>query len=294
MMTLNGLLSRHTHIIADGAWGTELARLGLGVGEIPETWNTLRPDAVAGIGMEYVKAGAQIILTNTFGGNRLKLAKAGLEDAASSLTQSGAALSRLGAGHEALVMGSIGPTGEFMRPLGLVSEQEMIACFAQQVTALVAGGVDGFVIETMSDLAEARAALEAVHDNSSLPAVVSMTFEPGPRGAATIMGVKPEQAAEELAAAGAQVIGANCGSGPESMVEVIAQMAQVSSLPLWAKPNAGLPELIQGKTVFRKTPEEMAADLPALLDAGARIVGGCCGTTPAHIRAMARALRNGG
>lgn len=293
MLSLSALLSQHTCLVADGAWGTELSKLGLGIGEVPETWNALHPNAVMGIARGYRQAGAQIVLTNTFGANRLKLTKAGLGDETAALNQSGAELSRTAVGDEALVFGSIGPTGEFMRPLGLISEQEMIACFAEQVRALVSGGVDGFVIETMSDLGEATAALRAVRENSDLPAVVSMTFEQGPAGYATMMGVKPEQAAKGLSSAGADVIGANCGSGVDVMVGVIRQMAGSANLPLWAKPNAGLPALVEGRTVFQETPAEFVAHLPALLDAGARIIGGCCGTTPEHIRAMAAVINEG-
>lgn len=290
MLSLSALLSQHTCLVADGAWGTELSKLGLGIGEVPETWNIHHQDAVAGIAHSYLEAGAQIVLTNTFGGNRLKLAKAGLADETTVLNQAGAELSRRAVSDEALVFGSIGPTGEFMQPLGTISEQEMIACFAEQVRALVSGGVDGFVIETMSDLGEAVAALKAVRENSTLPAVVSMTFEQGLAGYATIMGVKPGQAVEALSRAGADLIGANCGSGVDVMVGVIRQMAGSSNLPIWAKPNAGLPVLVEGRTEFQETPAEFVAHLPALLGAGARIIGGCCGTTPAHIRALAAVI----
>ena len=291
MPTLTELLSKHTHLIADGAWGTELAKLGLGIGEVPETWNLGRSADIAAIACSYVAAGADIILTNTFGGNRLKLGKAGLVDQVGVLNQTGVELSRQAAGNEVLVFASIGPTGEFMQPLGLVSEQQMVDCFSEQVRALVDGGVDGFVIETMSDLGEAKAALRAVRENSELPAVVSMTFEQGPAGYATIMGIKPTHAATALTEAGADVVGANCGSGIDVMIGVIGEMARATSLPLWAKPNAGLPELVGGQTVFRETPEQMTAHLPALLDAGARIVGGGCGTTPDHIRMIATVMR---
>jgi len=291
MSTLSELLTQHACLVADGAWGTELTRHGLGPGEAPEGWNLAHPHLVREVARSYVAAGAQIILTNTFGGSPLKLQRVGLTDDVALLNRAGARLSREAAGDEALVFGSIGPTGEFMRPLGLIGEDEMQAGFGEQVRALVEGGVDGFVIETMSDLGEALAALRAVREHSCLPAVVSMTFDHGPGGYATIMGVKPERAARELTAAGADVVGANCGAGADTILGAISEMAGHTSLPLWAKPNAGLPVLVAGYTVFRETPDEMAARAPALRAAGARIIGGCCGSTPAHIRALAAALR---
>jgi 5-methyltetrahydrofolate--homocysteine methyltransferase len=291
MPTLSELLTQHACLIADGAWGTELAKQGLGPGEAPDAWNLSHPHLVRGIARSYVMAGAQIILTNTFGGTTLKLQRAGLADDAFLLNRAGARLSREAADEGTLVFGSLGPTGEFMRPLGLITEEEMQASFGAQVQALVEGGVDGFVIETMSDLGEALAALRAVREHSALPAVVSLTFAHGPGGYATIMGVKPERAARELTAAGADVVGANCGAGMDLIVGAIGEMAGHTSLPLWAKPNAGLPVLEDGCTVFRETPEQMAAQAPALRAAGARIIGGCCGSTPAHVRALAAALQ---
>ena len=184
------------------------------------------------------------------------------------------------------MFGSMGPTGEFMQPLGTASEPEMVKGFAEQAKALAEGGADGIVIETMTDLSEARAALRAVRETVSLPVVVSMTFDKRRMGYATIMGVRPDQAASELERAGADIVGANCGAGIDNMIEVIQLMRQATSLPIWCKPNAGLPELIDGNVVYRETPEQMASKLPLLLDAGATIVGGCCGTTPVHIQAF--------
>jgi len=292
MPTLNELLTQHDYLIADGAWGTELARRGLAAGETPETWNLSQPQAVQEIAGSYVAAGAQIILTNTFGGSPLKLQRAGLAAQAAALNRLGAELSRTAAGEKALVFGSIGPTGEFLRPLGLLTEAEMQAAFAVQVRALVEGGVDGFVIETMSDLGEALTALRAVRENCDLPAAVALTFAEGPGGYATMMGIRPERAAEDLTTAGADLIGANCGAGFELIIGVIRQMAPHTDRPLWAKPNAGLPELVEGRTVFRETPDAMAERAPALVTAGARVIGGCCGTTPAHIEAIATMLRS--
>ena len=278
-------------LVADGAWGTELAKLGLEPGEAPELWNAERPDEVRSIAAGYVDAGADIVLTNTFGGSPLKLAKSGLAPRADELGRLGAELSKGASAGRALVFASIGPTGEFMEPVGTFSEKEFVAGFVLQARSLAAGGADGFIIETMSDLAEAKAALRAVRDSTDLPAVVSMTFEKGPRGFATMMGVTPERAAEELTRAGADAVGSNCGNGIEGIIEVAGLMRPETELPLWMKPNAGLPELVGGETVFRQAPDEMTSHVEALVRAGAVIIGGCCGTTPEHIRAVAAECR---
>ncbi len=307
MKTWRELLDAKKILVSDGAWGTELAKRGLGVGEAPERWNLERPEEVAAVAEAYVNAspdiiitntlggtrlklakagvtdGPDIILTNTFGGSRFKLEKAGMGEAVAEVNRIGAEISKRAAGDQALVFASVGPTGEFMAPLGTISEQEMVACFAEQIKALVEGGVDAILIETQTDLGEAKAALRAVRENTDLPAVTSMTFEHGPRGYATIMGVRPEQAAEELTAAGADIVGANCGGGIEQIIEVITALSPATDLPVWAKPNAGLPELVEGQTVFRETPQQMAARFADLVEAGADIIGGCCGTTPEHI-----------
>jgi len=194
-------------LVSDGAWGTELSRLGLPAGESPEKWNLEQPDQVRVVPEAYVAAGSDIILTNTFGGSRLKLDKVGLADRLAEVNRIGAQISKQAAGDRALVFASVGPTGEFMAPLGTISEEEMVACFAEQIQALAAGGADGIVIETMADLGEAKAALKAAKDNTDLPVVVSLAYDKGPAGFATMMGVKPEQAAAELEAAGADVVG---------------------------------------------------------------------------------------
>ena len=290
-MDWKALLRERAVLIADGAWGTELAKRGLGPGEAPELWNAERPDAVAAVARAYVEAGADILLTNTFGGSRWTLEKAGLGARTAELNRLGAELSKRAAGDRALVFASMGPTGEFLVPLGLRTEEEFVACFAEQASALVAGGADGIVVETMADLGEATAALMAARQVCDLPVVASMTFSKGPAGFATMMGVRPEQAAAALDAAGADVVGANCGSGIAHMVEVARLLRAATARPLWIKSNAGLPELVDGVTVFRETPEDMAAQVRALLEAGASILGGCCGTTPEHIRRIAAAAR---
>jgi 5-methyltetrahydrofolate--homocysteine methyltransferase len=273
-------------LIADGGWGTELIKQGLKPGEVPEAWNIEQPGAVRNVALSYVKSGADIILTNTFGGSPLKLAKAGFDLRSAEMNRLGAEISREAAGDRVLVFGSIGPTGEFMKPLGKVSETEMEKGFSEQAMALASGGVDGIVIETMMDLAEAKAALQASKKGVSLPVVVSMTFNKHRSGYATLMGIRPEQAVRELENAGADMVGANCGTGIDEMIEIVHLMRKATSLPIWCKPNAGLPEMVDGGTIYRETPERMASQLKAMVDAGASIIGGCCGTTPAHIRAL--------
>ena len=274
--------------VADGGWGTELQKRGLPPGEPPEAWNISRPEDVRAVALSYVEAGAEIILTNTFGGSPLKLAKVNLKGQVMEINRKGAEISKQAAGDRALVFASIGPSGEFMAPLGTFSEEEMINGFVEQARALAEGGADGIVVETMMDLAEAKAALLAARQITSLPVAVTMTFNKGPKGFATMMGTRPEQAAAELEKSGADIIGANCGAGIDQMIELMKLLRSATALPLWCKPNAGLPELIDGKTVYRETPERMASKLKALVQAGANIIGGCCGTTPAHIRAFVR------
>jgi 5-methyltetrahydrofolate--homocysteine methyltransferase len=288
-MDWKATLKTRGYLVADGAWGTELARLGLRPGDVPERWNVDRPDVVAKVARSYVRAGADIILTNTFGASSIKLAKAGLADRAAELNRRAVEISKRAAGEKALVFASVGPAGEFMAPLGAKTEADFIECFAEQISACAGGGADGIVIETMADLGECLAALAAARQVCRLPVVVSMTFDRGAAGYATMMGVKPEKAAAILGAADADMVGANCGAGIDNMIEVARAMRAATRRPLWIKPNAGLPQLVDGKTVFRETPEAMAAKVEALLEAGANVIGGCCGTTPAHVRQIAAA-----
>lgn len=290
-MDWKALLKDRAVLVSDGAWGTELAKRGLGAGDCPELWNAERAEAVEAVARGYVAAGSDIILTNTFGGNRWTLEKAGLGERTAELNRLGAEISKRVAAGRAMVFASVGPTGEFMAPLGLKTEEEFVACFAEQIGALVEGGADGLCIESMSDLGEAKAALRAAREVCDLPVVTSVTFDRGQKGFATMMGVKPEQAVAELGEAGADMVGANCGSGIDHMIEVAGLMRAATAKPLWIKSNAGLPELVEGKTVFRETPTEMAGKVRALLEAGANVVGGCCGTTPEHIAQLAAAAR---
>lgn len=287
------ILSSEGVLIADGAWGTEMIKQGLKPGECPELWNLNRPEDIRAIAQSYKNAGADILLTNTFGGSRLKLKKTGVLDKIKigEINRRGVELSKSVA-KDSLVFASIGPTGEFMQPLGTITEKEMINCFAEQVKGFVEGKADGVIIETMTDLNEAKCAIKAVKENSSLTVGASMAFDKGGKGFATMMGVTPEQAAIELEEAGADIVGANCGSVTiKEMVEIAKIMEKKMSLPLWMKPNAGAPQLKEGRTVYRESPEEMVKYVPELIKIGVSVIGGCCGTTPEHIKLFVKERR---
>jgi 5-methyltetrahydrofolate--homocysteine methyltransferase len=291
MNILSKRLQEKEILISDGAWGTELSKLGMAAGIAPESWNYEKPEQVLAVATSYVEAGADIILTNSFGGTRFKLERNGIADQLEKANRTATEISKRAAVEQTLVFASLGPTGEFMEPLGTLSEKEVVAAFAEQVKALLTGKPDGLVIETMTDLGEAQAALRACREVCDLPVVVCMTYDKGAAGYATIMGIKPQQAAEELTRAGATAVGANCGAGIENMIEIVGLLRAGTDLPLWAKANAGLPELENGQTVFRQGPADFAAGAEELRAAGASIIGGCCGTTPEHIKALCSALR---
>ena len=280
-------------LIADGAMGTELQARGLEPGAPGELWNVERPEEVTAIHRSYLEAGARIILTNTFGGSRWKLETAGLAGRVVEVNRAAAELARKVAGEGAWVLGDVGPTGRFMAPLGTDTFEDFVAVFTEQVEALMAGGVDAVMVETMSDLQEARAALQAAKAVGDLPVVVTMTFTPDQVGGDfhTVMGVGVEEAVGVLQEAGADLVGSNCGVGTEAMAQIVERMSAVATVPVVAKPNAGLPRLEAGHTVYDETPEQFARTLANLTGVGARVLGGCCGTTPEHIHALASAVR---
>jgi len=276
-------------VITDGGWGTQLQQRGLGPGDCPDAWNLDRPKKVEEVARAYVDAGSQLILTNTFGANRFILARHGLEDKVAEINRSGVEISRRAAGERAKVFASLGPSG-VMLVMGEVSEGELQDAFAVQAEAMAAAGADAIVLETMTDPAEARLAVAAARE-TGLAVVACMTFDSGPDNDRTMMGTTPEEAAEQMAAAGADVIGSNCGQGISGMVKICRRLKAATELPVWIKANAGLPELVDGQTVFRQTAEEFADHVPQLAEAGAAFIGGCCGTTPAFIEAVAAKLR---
>ena len=271
----------------DGATGTELARRGMPAGVCPEEWVLSHPGALAEVQQSYVAAGADIVYAPTFGANPLKLAEFGLEEKTIEMNRALAALSRR-AVPGTMVFGDIAPTGQLIEPFGPLAFERAVELYKIQIRALIEGGVDGFALETMMDLQEARAALIAVRELSELPTLVTLTFEPGGR---SLTGTHPVSALVTLQALGADAFGCNCSTGPEAMAEIIRELKVYARIPLVAKPNAGMPHLVDGNTVFDLDPAQFADAAESLLAAGANIVGGCCGTTPAHLAALHEKIR---
>ncbi len=275
--------------LADGAWGTELDKLGCPPGYCREEWNISKPELVEKVAASYVAAGSEIILTNTFGGNRIVLASHGFEARMREFNEAGACISRRAAGHRAKVFGSMGPSGRMLL-IGEVDEKTLYDVFREQAEALAAGGADGLVVETMADLTEAMTAVRAAK-TTGLPVVGSMTFDSGRDKSCTLMGVTPEQAVQGLTEAGADVIGCNCGIGIDNYIKVAGRLRAATSKPIWVKANAGLPEIDGSRVVYRMTPKEFAQKARQVIEAGANIIGGCCGTTPEFINVLAAAVR---
>lgn len=286
---LERLRQRHL-LVSDGAWGTMLQAQGLPVGQAPEEWNASHPDAVRAVARAYADVGSHMVLTNTFGGSPAKLAKSGLAGRTAELNAAGARLSREGA-PGAIVAASIGPTGEFLEPLGEWSEAQMESGFMEQFGALFDAGITVLCIETMSAIEEACCALRAARRlQPDVELMCTMTFSPTPQGPRTMMGVSPAQAASALVEAGADVVGANCGNGIKQMIPIIEEFRRHTSVPLLVHANAGLPHMVDGRAVYGQTPALMAERVGDLVAAGAAIIGGCCGTTPEHIRAIREAV----
>ena len=276
--------------VSDGAWGTQLQAHGLEPGAAPELWNTDRPDAVEAVARSYVEAGSDAILTNTFGGNRFVLARHGAGDRVAELVEAGVAISRRAAGEAVKVFASIGPTGKIVM-MDEAPADELLAAFADAAAAAERGGADAIVLETFNELAELELALRGARQACGLPVVCSMTFASGPDGTASTMGTQPAELVAAAEAGGADGVGANCGVGPDNYVKVAGLLRAATALPVWIKANAGLPQLAPGgKTVFPMGPEEFASFVPALAGAGAKVIGGCCGTTPEHIRHIRAAV----
>ena len=274
--------------IADGAWGTELDKLGCPPGYCREEWNVSQPEVVEQVPRAYVAAGSQVILTNTFGANRFVLAGHGCEARVAEFNRTGAQISKRAAGSKAKVFGSIGPSGKIVM-MGEVSEDDLLAAFKDQAAALADGGVDGLAVETMTELAEAVAAVRAAK-TTGLPVVGCMTYDSGRDKTSTMMGVTPEQAAAALGEAGADIIGCNCGIGIDNYIAVAGKLRAASDKLIWVKANAGLPEIVDNKVVYHMTPDEFAEKVKLLIQAGANIVGGCCGTSPEFIAAIRKVL----
>lgn len=277
--------------IADGAWGTELDKLGCPPGFCREEWNVTRPELIQQVAEAYVAAGARIVLTNTFGANRYVLGRHDRAGKVRDFNRAGAEVSKRAAGDRARVFGSIGPSGKIIM-MGEVDEGELYEAFKEQAEALAEGGADGLVVETMTELVEVVTAVKAAK-STGLPVVGSMTFDSGPDRTHTMMGVTPEQAVKAIVDAGADLVGCNCGIGIDNYIKVTAMLRTATDKPIWVKANAGLPEIEGGKVVYRMTPEEFATKARDLVKAGANIVGGCCGSSPEFIKALVATLGRG-
>ena len=274
-------------LVGDGAVGTMLMARGLKPGEAPEALNLSRPEVLADIAREYIEAGADLVTTNTFGGSPLRLARYGLEGRLEEINRAAVEIVRRVVDGRAHVLASIGPSGHLLKPHGDGDPARIAAGYERQIRVLAEAGADLIGVETMIDLAEAILAVQAARAVApKLPVMATMSFEATPRGFFTVMGVSIEQAARGLAEAGADIVGSNCGNGSDVMVEIAREFRARTSRPIAIQPNAGLPELRGGAVVFPETPEAMAANAKALRAAGVAVIGGCCGTTPAHIRAL--------
>ena len=278
-------------LVGDGAMGTLLMSSGLESGQCPESFNLEQPEILKEIARLYQDAGADLIQTNTFGGSPLKLKGYGLADQAEEINRNAVLAVQQAVGDRAYISASCGPSGKLLKPFGDTDPVEMYDSFYRQLKVLIDTGVDAICIETMTDFQEQFIAIRAARSISyRIPIIATMTFDPTPRGFYTIMGVNIERAAQDLEFAGADIIGSNCGNGMEKMVEIAREFKKHTCLPLIIQANAGVPELKAGQPVYPETPEFMAEKARELMDAGVSIIGGCCGTTPDHIRALRRTI----
>ena len=277
-------------LISDGATGTFLQNNGLSPGGSPEEFNESHPEIVKKMARSYFEAGSDMVLTNSFGGTIFRQGHYGYSEKVHSFNKLSAEHAVSQRPKNGFVCGSIGPTGGFLEPLGEISRTEMSSAFLDQIKALESGGVDAIVIETMLDLEEAKVAIDAARTHTELTVIVTMTFDKGPKGFFTMMGATPEHAAKDLSGSGAHIIGSNCGNGINNMIEIASQMKNATDLPLLIHSNAGIPTLKGGEILYPEDPSYMVEGFLNLRDAGVNIIGGCCGTTPEHIKALSEAL----
>ncbi len=290
MNTIREDLQLKKILVSDGSLGTFLSRRGMQPGECPELWNVEHADVVQDIARAYAEAGSDLVSTNSFGGSRFKLAHFGLAERAAELNEAAARNVRIVVGPDVHVLASIGSSGKILM-MGDVTEEELYDAFREQAIALERGGADACVIETMTALDEAVIAIKAVIENTSLETACTFTYDAMPDGTyRTMMGVSPTEMAAACLEAGATIVGANCGQGPDGMIGIVQELHAATSAPIMIQANAGRPVHVDGKDVFPATPEDMGALVPALIQAGASILGGCCGTFPEHILAIAQAV----
>lgn len=293
---MQGLLERLKGgevLFCDGGMGTFLQAKGLTPGECPELWCVDKPAEVQDVHRQYKAAGSDMVETNSFGGTTYKLKHYGLEDRCAEINEAAARIAKAVAGDDQYVLGSAGPTGAFMEPYGDETEPAFLEAFRVQMVALEKGGADVVIVETMAALEETVVAIQAAKESTKLVVIASMTFDPKADGSGyvTMMGVTPERFAEEAVAAGADILATNCGLGPDHMLNIIKALRGANgAIPLMAMPNAGMPVVEGDQTVFKETPAQMAEKVPVLVEAGANIIGGCCGTGPEHIAAMKQAI----
>lgn len=279
-------------LICDGAWGTQLFQRGLKPGDCPELWNLLEPDSVYEIAKSYVDAGADIIETNSFGASSISLSRYDLAEKSHELNCAASQISRRAAGDKIHVAGSIGPSGKMLL-MGDITPDELYESFAEQALALEEGGADAAIIETMIDLDEASIAIRAVRENTNLEILASASYNKTPSGEfRTMMGASINDMVSSLLKEGAQIVGTNCGYGIDMMIEIVAEIRhQFPHVPIIVQPNAGLPEMRDDMLFFPESVEYMASRIPRLIDAGANIIGGCCGTSPEYIKAFVESVR---
>lgn len=293
MSQLQDWISSGKPILLDGAMGTMLMDAGLESGEPPEQWNKIHPDRVRNIHRAYIQAGSQIFLTNSFGGSSFRLAMHGLQDRVVELNTAAGRIARAeadAADRPVLVAGSIGPTGQLFEPMGSLTVEDAVSAFKEQAAGLADGGVDLFWVETMSDLNEVKAAVAGIREVSQLPIAATMSFDTHGH---TMMGINPDRAIRELAELDLIAAGANCGTGSDELIEAVRAMrAADPDTTLIAKANAGIPQVVGGEVVYNGSPEVMADYAREVFQAGAQLIGGCCGNTPAHVQAMADALED--
>jgi 5-methyltetrahydrofolate--homocysteine methyltransferase len=280
-------------IISDGALGTMLQSAGIEPGTCPETWNIDFPEKIEAIAKAYADAGSEAVETNTFGANRFKLSHYGLQNQVTELNRKAVEITRRAIGPDKIVLGSVGPTGVLLM-MGEVSEDELYEAFSEQCIALASAGADAICIETMTALDEATLAVKAAKENTNLEVICTMTFDKTIQGDfRTMMGVSPEEMTHVLIAAGADIIGTNCGNGMENMIPIVEEIRRTNSgIPILVHANAGKPHYHDGKNIFDETPEITASYIPRLINAGATCIGGCCGTTPDHIRKIKQVSEN--
>jgi 5-methyltetrahydrofolate--homocysteine methyltransferase len=295
MFDLLALASSRT-VIVDGAMGTELQLAGLGLGECGSAWNLDHPERLTAIHSAYIEAGCDAVITNSFGANRWVLGRYGLDDRVEEINRSAARIAKRAAGVGICVLGDVGPCGGLLPPLGAIEPRDLLAEFTRQARALVEGGADGIIIETMTAVEEMTIAVRAARAAASPLVIASLAFDRLPNGLIrTMMGVAPEKAAQAAIDAGADIVGANCGTSMTTgdFARVVEAFRRVTDRPVIVQANAGSPELIDGRAVYRLAPEALADGMAEVVAAGASLVGGCCGTTPAHIAELARRFKAG-